>query len=109
MTFVIFVIDIMFSWLFSFLAVYVCLHLLNGRFFVSSLFVIGWANMYIHQLIGTSINPPFWAAALFALALHKNAFLIELHGERTTEHSFWAYIFGGLVGWTSFAQIGSLQ
>lgn len=90
MTFLLFILDVTLTWLALFFAAYVCSRILTGTLLVSSLAVVGWANMYVHQLIGTSINAPFWSAALFAMALHNNSFLIEVHGERITKYGFWA-------------------
>lgn len=109
MTFVIFLLDVAASWVLLFTAVFVAARVLNGAGFVVALAGIGWANMYIHHSIGTSINPPFWAAALFGFALHQNSWLVENYGQKVVKYAFWTYILGGLIGWLSFAEIVSVR
>ena len=109
MTFVIFLLDVAATWVLLLSAVFVAARVLNGVGFVAALAGIGWANMHIHHLIGTSINSPFWAAALFGGALYQNSWLIENYGQKVVKYAFWTYILGGLIGWLSFAQIVSVR
>jgi len=73
--------------------------------FVGALAVI---NMVFHRLVGSSIDPPFYTAILFCLTISgltpKDSPTVSLWYKR----AIYAVILGTIIGWASYAEIGTL-
>ncbi|MEY5007232.1 MAG: hypothetical protein RL764_548 [Pseudomonadota bacterium] len=103
-----FIVDLILSWLAMFAAMYLAILTANRNVLVIAGLAVGILNMVVHQRMGTTINPPFFAALLFGFALRSNEFLIQTFGEATNRWTFRAFIAGTVLGWLSFAQTVSL-
>lgn len=77
----------------------------HGWVWVVLLFLIAIANMVIHRMLGTTINPPFYAALFFCLTLYGLDSPIPDEPFPWPKRGIYAAILGTAAGWLSFAQI----
>lgn len=66
------------------------------------------ANMLLHRLLGSSINPPFFTALLFGVTIAgltpKNSPTMSIWSKR----AIYAIVLGTLIGWASYAEFLSI-
>lgn len=77
----------------------------SGWAWVAFVGFLAIVNMLIHRIIGSSINPPFFTAVLFATTLvgltpKEDATLNPWH-----KRAIYAVIVGTVIGWASYAEV----
>lgn len=75
-----------------------------GWAWVSLIGVLAVANMVVHRMLGSTINPPFFTAIWFGIALAgltpKDSPSVALWYKR----AIYAVIVGTVIGWFSYAE-----
>lgn len=80
----------------------------NGRgIWVGFVVMLAVANMAIHRLIGSTINPPFYTAVLFAITLAGLSPAREKVGPAFRQ-AIYGVVVGTLLGWAFYAEIASI-
>ncbi len=82
-----------------------------GWMWVALVFLLGLANMVVHRLIGSTINPPFFTAVVFAVTLMGMS--ASPPGTPDSEVPPWhrravvGLVIGTVIGWLAFAEVGA--
>jgi DMSO reductase anchor subunit len=66
--------------------------------------VLAIANMLVHRLVGSSINPPVWTAVLFAIPVAGLAGA-EPWSKPWPKRAVYAILAGTILGWLFYAEV----
>lgn len=72
---------------------------------VATVIFLALLNMLIHRLLGSTINPPFFAALLFASALYGQ----PTYSQKAKKWGLAALAAGTVLGWVTYIQSGSVS
>jgi hypothetical protein len=79
----------------------------SGMVWVGLVGALAIANMVIHRMIGSTINPPFFTAVLFGIALSGLTPKDSVTVSPWLKRAAYAVAIGTIIGWTSFAEVGT--
>jgi len=80
----------------------------SGWTWVALVGALAIANMLVHQLLASTITPPFFTAVLFSIVLAgltpKESPSVTLWNKR----AIYAVIVGTVIGWASYVEVRSV-
>ncbi len=82
----------------------------RGWLWVTFMGVLALGNMLVHRWIGSSINPPFFTAALFAVTLfglaeQTNSARSAGTGKLWIKRGLWSVVIFTTLGWISYGNL----
>lgn len=77
----------------------------HGWIWVGSVFLLATLNMVMHRVLGTTVNPPFYAAIWFCVTLGGIDSPIQDEPFPWPKRGIYAAILGTILGWLCFARV----
>ncbi|MEQ1486377.1 hypothetical protein [Methyloglobulus sp.] len=80
----------------------------SGWAWVTLVCALAIANMVIHRLLGSTINPPFFTAVWFGIVLSGLTSKESPTVAPWYKRAIYAVVLGTVMGWASYAEVSSV-
>ena len=81
----------------------------SGWAWVALVGALAVANMVVHRLLGSTINPPFFTAVWFGIVLSGLTPKDSPSVASWYKRAIYAVVVGTAIGWTAYAEVVSVQ
>ena len=81
----------------------------SGWAWVALVGALAVANMVVHHLLGSTINPPFFTAVLFGMTLSGHTPKDSPSVAHWYKRAIYAIVVGTVIGWVSYGEVMSIR